>query len=366
MNISLEKKELGEAINTVSRFAEKKNQNLSVLGGIVITAEENTISFSATNLETSIRITIPGSITTEGVVALPAHIVKEISSSFSGSGKVTIEHTNDTIRISSGGAKSTIKTLSHDDVPPVTLPEHPTTSFSLSGVILRDLIHSVASCASPSTVRPELASILFSAEGGVVKMVATDSFRLAEKKVSITGSIPPFSLLIPAKNALDIAQILPDGAVSVQADNHQCAFLFPQGVVVSRLVSASYPDYAQIIPKSFSAEATILKKDLELGLRRAAVFTDAFQKVRIGIDVAQKELSLSAQNANIGESHEAFPIAPKGDSIELSFNHRYLQAPLPLITQESITLQASGIGRPLVIRGVGDTSYLYLVMPMNQ
>lgn len=366
MNISIDKKELGDAMGIVSRFAERRGATLPVLGGIAIIASKEKIRLCATNLETGIDLTINGQVKTSGNIALPATVLKEITSSLSGNGVLTLELVGDTALISSGSAKSTIKTLSFEDFPTLSVPESPKTTFTLPGAVLRGLIQSVASCASPSTVRPELASILLSAEGGVVKAVATDSFRLAEKKVSVSGKVEPFSILIPAKNAIDIAQTLPDDDIEVKADAHQCSFSFKNGVAVTRLVAAAYPDYAQIIPKTFTAEATILKKDFEAGLRRASVFTDAFQKVRVGIDTGKKQFILSARNADVGETSENMPVAASGDSIELSFNHRYLQAPVPLITAESLTLSAAGIGRPLVIRGQGDNSFLYLVMPMNQ
>ena len=137
-------------------------------------------------------------------------------------------------------------------------------------------------------------------------------------------------------------------------------------MVTTRLVSASYPDYAQIIPKSATAEATILRKDFEAALKRTAVFSDSFQKVRLSISSSEKAVMLSSHNNDIGDANESIAAAVSGESIELSFNHRYLQAPLSLISTESITLSAAGIGRPLIIRGVGDSSLLYLVMPMNQ
>lgn len=366
MNISIDKKILGEAMGIVSRFAERRGATLPVLGGIAIVATKDTITLSATNLEVGIDLIIEGKVESAGSVALPASVLKEITASFSGNGALTLEQTGDTVLISSGSAKSTIKTLPYEDFPTLSTPESPKTSFTLPGAVLRNLIQSVASCASPSTVRPELASVLLSAEGGTVKAVATDSFRLAEKKVSVSGKVEPFSMLIPAKNAIDIAQTLPDDDIKVQADAHQCSFSFKNGVVVTRLVAANYPDYVQIIPKTSVAEATILKKDFDAALRRASVFTDAFQKVRLGLDTGKKQLILSARNADVGETSESLPVAASGDSIELSFNHRYLQAPIPLITAESLTLSAAGIGRALVVRGQGDSSFLYLVMPMNQ
>ena len=348
------------------RFAERKVLSLPALSGIAIVATEDGIRLRATNLETSVELLVEGEVKDAGTVIVPALVLKEITGSFSGTGLVALTLDGDTLTISSGKAKSAVKTLPKEDFPAFSTPESSKTSFALPGAVLRSLVATVAPYASPSTVRPELASVLLSAEGGVVKAVATDSFRLAEKKVSLTGTVKPFSILIPAKNALDIVQMLPDTELSVEADDHQCAFRFTGGVAMTRLVAMSYPDYTQIIPKSFASEATILKKDLEQALRRVAVFSDSFQKVRVGLDPKTKSVSLAARNTDVGESTEEVPASVSGDTLELSFNHRYLHAPLPALTAESITLSAAGIGRPLVIRGAGDASYLYLVMPMNQ
>lgn len=348
------------------RFAERKTATLPSLTGIAIVAENGLIRFRATNLETGIDLQVDGQVKTPGAFALPAGVFREIATSFTGNGAVVIEQDGDTTKIRADGAGSTVRNLAYEDFPSVALPEGGKTNFTIPGATLRSLIAATAPYASVSTVRPELASVLFSAEGGTVKMVATDSFRLAEKKVSIGGKVSPFSLLIPAKNALDIAAILPDSDVEVVADEHQCAFRFRQGVVVSRLTAATYPDYSQIIPKAFSAEATVLRKDMEQALRRAAIFSDQFQKVRIGFVPGKKQITLAARNNDVGESAESVNASVSGEGIELSFNHRYVGAPLPSISQESVTLQAAGIGRPLVIRGQGDQSFLYLVMPMNQ
>ena len=366
MNISIEKKILSEAVSTVMRFSERKTTTLPTLAGIAIVAEKDSIRFRATNLETGIELFVDGSVKTPGTCALPAGILREVTSSFSGNGSVTIDQDGDTTRIKADGAGSTLKNLPYEDFPNVSLPESGKTSFTMPGATLRALIGSTAPYASSSTVRPELASVLFSAEGGMAKMVATDSFRLAEKKVSVGGSVKPFTLLIPAKNAADIAQTIPDKDIGVRADEHQCAFVWEKGTVVTRLTAANYPDYAAIIPKKFGVEATVLRKDLEGALKRAAIFSDQFQKVRLAFDAGKKEVRLSARNNDVGESAEALKASVSGEALELSFNHRYLAAPLPALTQESITLQAAGIGRPLVIRGQGDQSFLYLVMPMNQ
>lgn len=366
MIITLDKKEFAEAVVRVARFAERRSATLPVLAGIAIIAGDDGIKLRATNLETGIDLRVAGTIESAGVVVLPAVTLREITGTFSGSGQVTLEHTGDTVLLRAPGGRSTLKTLAFEDFPTLPFPEAGAATFTLPGSALRTLVLSVASCASPSTVRPELGSVLLSAEGGVVKAVATDSFRLAEKRYPVSGTVTPFSILIPAKNAIDIVQTIPDEDVQVLIDEHQCAFSWPNGILTTRLVTVPYPDYAQIIPKSFAAEATLLRKDFESALKRASVFSDTFQKVRIAFLPEDKKLSFQARSADVGDSSEEIPAALNGESVELSFNHRYLQAPLPLITTESISLSAAGIGRPLILRGVGDATFLYLVMPMNQ
>lgn len=366
MIIILDKKEFSDAVARVSRFSERRSATLPVLAGIAIVAGDDGIKLRATNLETGIDFKVAGTIQETGVVALPAATLREITSAFSGTGTITLEHSGDTVVITSPGGKSTLKTLAYEDFPTLPFPDAPTARFSLPGSMLKTLVLTVASYASPSTVRPELGSVLLSAEGGVIKAVATDSFRLAEKRISVSGTITPFSVLIPAKNAIDVVQTLPDDAVEVLVDEHQCAFSWPNGIVTTRLVTVPYPDYTQIIPKGFAAEATLLRKDFEAALKRTSVFSDTFQKIRVGFSVADKKIEFSARNTDVGETNESVPASVSGESVELSFNHRYLSAPLPLVTTEQVSLSSAGLGRPLIIRGVGDATFLYLVMPMNQ
>ena len=366
MIISIEKNKFSEAVHTVARFSERKNTTLPVLSSILIIAGDDGIKMRATNLETGIDLKIEGTCKTKGVVAIPATILQQIATSFTQEGGITIEHTGDNISITTGTSKSSIKTIPYDDFPSIPFPENPKNRIILPGVLLRTLFTSIASCASSSTVRPELSSIYLSIEGGVLTTVATDSFRLAEKKVPLVNKGTQGKFLIPAKNALDIAQALPDEDIIMSFNEHQCAFVSGKGMLVSRLTNAVYPDYRQIIPKESVVEAVVLRKDFEHALKRTAIFSDAFQKVRISFDPKKKTFSLFAKNTDIGESTEALPARINGSALDLSFNHRYLSAALALTGTESLSLLAAGIGRPLIIKGVGDTSLLYLVSPMNQ
>jgi DNA polymerase-3 subunit beta len=366
MNISIEKKEFSEAVHIAARFAERKSSTLPVLSSILIIAGDEGIKMRATNLETGIDLKLQGEVKIEGVVAIPATIVQQIAGSLTQEGKITLEHTGDIISLTSGTGKSSIKTVPYDDFPSIPFPENPKNRIVLPGIILRTLFTSIASCASSSTVRPELASIYLSIEGGVLTAVATDSFRLAEKKIPLSNKGTQGKFLIPAKNALEIAQALPDDDIIMSFDEHQCAFVGNKGMLVSRLTNATYPDYRQIVPKESIVEAIVLRKDFEMALKRTTIFSDAFQKVRVSFNPKKNTFSFFARNADTGESTETLSAQVSGGDLDLSFNHRYLSAVLSLTSAESLSLTAAGIGRPLIIKGVGDTSLLYLVSPMNQ
>ncbi len=367
MYISLPKKIFTELVTSAAKFVDKKNSSLPVLSCIVLSVEKELLTLQATNLETTIILSSPVSTQREGECAVPASVLREVALSYAGEGTVTLEVKNDSLHISSSSAKSTIKTISPEDFPKTVLDEENRGgAVELEGSVCKNILSSVVFCASTSLVRPELASVLFSQEGGVLTAVATDSFRLAEKKVSMVKKSEPFSILIPAKNTADIISALPDETVFITPKEHQCVFSFKNGRIITRLVSATYPDYAQIIPKSFTVEVEASVKDFESALRKVSLFSDSFQKVKIMIEPDKKEMVLFAEHPDVGNAEEHIPIGGVGDGVSLSFNHRYLHAPLPFIKTNNLSIKGAGVGRPILIQGAQDNSFLYLVMPMTQ
>lgn len=367
MIFSIEKKKFSEAVQIVSRFADHKNTTLPVLSSILIIAGDDGLKMRATNLEIGVDLKLgEGEIKNKGVVAVPATILQQITNTFTDVGNVILEYIGESLSITNGMGKSLIKTVPYDDFPSIPFPENQKNRIVLSGSLLKPLFTSIASCASSSTIRPELASIYLFIEGGTLTIVATDSFRLVEKKVPLANKGSQGRFLIPAKNALTIAQALPDTDIIVSFSEHQCSFVSTVGMFISRLTNATYPDYRQIIPKESVVEATVLRKDFENAIKRTSIFSDPFQKIKISFDPKRKLLTFFARNQDIGESLESLPAHLSGNPLDLSFNHRYLSAVLGLTNAENISFLAAGVGRPLIAKGAADASFLYLVSPMNQ
>ena len=153
MIITLDKKEFSEGIQSVARFAERRSGTLPVLAGIAIIAGDDGIKLRATNLETGIDLKVEGTIKSDGVVALPAATLRDIASSLSGTGTLTLEHTGDTVLVSTGNGRSTLKTLPFEDFPTLPLPESPRARFELPGALLKALVTSVGHWRGEGAVR---------------------------------------------------------------------------------------------------------------------------------------------------------------------------------------------------------------------
>jgi DNA polymerase-3 subunit beta len=136
--------------------------------------------------------------------------------------------------------------------------------------------------------------------------------------------------------------------------------------LVSRLIDGSFPDYNQIIPKSFVTTATVLKDDLLNSIKASNIFSDALNQVKLKVDVKNKSLKIESKNNDIGEYDESINASVSGDNVELNFNNKYITDCMQSIPSDSLTLSFGGVGKPLAISGATDKSFLYIVMPMNR
>lgn len=365
MNISIEKKVFIDAVSKSFRIAGKQQTALPVLSCIVIVAGDDGIKVRATNLEIGVECALPGEVHIEGVVAIPSSILSSFTNTLRGSGNISIEKKGDTISIKDGKSKTTIKTISPDDFP--TLPKVEGTPYTIQYEKFLLGFRSVLFAASPSLVRPELAGVYLYSEGENLIFVATDSFRLSEKKIPIPGIHSFPGIIINAKIVQDLLKAI-EGSETLQIiiNEHQCAIIGNGVYVTSRLTEGNFPQYREIIPKSYTTHATALTADILHALKAISIFSDTFHKVRVSLSPKKKECLLEAHNPEAGESIEPIDAVLEGEEVSLNFNHKYLSDVLPLITTDSITLSSAGEGRPLVLSGTGDTSYLYLVMPMNR
>jgi len=143
------------------------------------------------------------------------------------------------------------------------------------------------------------------------------------------------------------------------------ALEFPSGVYVStRLVAGNFPDYEQIIPKEYSTYATVLKEDLLKSFKKTSIFLNKFRQVTLVLN--ESDITISSQNTDVGHTTNTISANIEGDELTLSFNQQYIMDPLSHINDESVKLSFAGLGRAMVLTGVSDSTFRYLVMPMNK
>ena len=366
MKIECIKDQLEEALNKADKIAGK-NITLPVLSGLYFDARQNTLSIKATNLDLGISISLPVKVSEPGIVVVPAHVISSFVSSLSKDRNITITTKEQTLEIKTSATKTQIKTLPSEDFP--IIPEiDDDKAFSISA---RDFIfglRSVIYAAAIGSIKPELSSISIKHEGEFLVFAATDSFRLAEKKIR-TKKAPHFKqILIPQKNALEIIKIFDKGEeeISISIEEHQMALRSQNVYLTSRIIEGTFPDYRQIIPKETTSKAVLLKQDLINSLKTSLIFSDAFNQLTLKLSPKAKTFEIESKNSTVGESTHAVEGVLEGEDISINVNHRYFTDCFQSITTDSIALSFSGQAKPIIIQGVGDTSFLYLVMPMNQ
>lgn len=364
MRITLDQKSFCETLEMVAKVSTK-HVTLPVLQCVYMEAKGGELILRATNLEIAIEASVKAEVKESGIVAVPAGVLLQ-TVSLNVEKNITLYTEDNGLLVEGSGSKTLIKTIPHDEFP--SIPKIDGGGQKINNHLFSLGIKSVAFAASMSSIKPELGSVyVFQKKEQTLTFVATDSFRLMEKIVPQNGVVFEGSVLLPQKNALEVSRVLdavPSDPICRFNDN-QFSLEFSEGVyITSRLVSGAFPDYEQIMPKEFVSRATLLKEDLNRAFRKTNIFLNKFSQV--GLQVSKGSLSVIATGGEAGTTSESLKAETDGDELSLNFNQKYLSDCLPHMVDDSITLQFSGIGRPVVLKGVSDNTVRYLVMPMNK
>jgi DNA polymerase-3 subunit beta len=368
MKCELQFEKFKQAIFLTERVASK-HATLPVLSCVLLDVKKTTATIRATNLDVGVEIEIPAKSDAEGIFAIPAHTISAFLGQVSDKEQVVrLEMNAGNLNITLSKSKGVIKTVPPEDFPAIPLVNEGKKS-TLTSELLAKGFKSVWYSAAVSNVKPELASIYVYKDADNVIFVATDSFRLAEKKVQLPKGSNIEDMLIPFKNAIEIVKTLEAVGQTVTVTSNKNLVSFEgNGVrITSRIIDGVFPDYRQIIPKSFSTEAVLLKQDLISALKVSTVFSDAFNQLHMVVDPKKKLLEVETKNNDVGENRSEIDAALTGEALEINFNGKYISDSFQAIDADSISMQFNGRNRPLVIRPVsGDQTFLYLVMPMNR
>ena len=363
LECSIEK--IRNALITVDRITGK-NLTLPVLSSILWVATNKTLKLRATNLNLGIEIDIPARVEKEGTVAVRGDILSSLFSVINNDQLVKFELIDGNLSVKTNTNTILLKSIPSEDFP--TIPTVEGESFNISTKKLIEGIKSVYYSASNSEIKPEIGSVYIYPEDDMLVFVSTDSFRLAEKKIKIKQKLSFDGILIPFKNATEIIKVFDvvDEEIKVTLQKNQISFSSDNVYLTSRVVNGSFPDYKQIIPKNPNTQATVLKQDFLSSLKVSNIFSDKFNQVNITIKPTEKVFEIEAKNVDIGENTTFITGALTGENVSANFNYKYIIDCFQSINGDSLNLQLNGNNRPMIIKAIGDSSFMYLVMPMNK
>lgn len=372
MKIEILKENLKNGLNIIERIIGK-NLSLPILDNVLISAEDNYLNLSSTDLETAIKLWILTKITKKGKAVVPAKFVSSFVSLLPND-KIILTEEKQKIFIECKNIKTQIQGQNPEEFP--IIPKFDNLEFILTdNKKVCQGLSQIVDIASVSQTRPEISGIYFSFSKNNLKIVATDSFRLAEKTINLENSVAKdFSFIIPQKPAKEIMNILQEkeGNIKIYFSPNQIMFEMPmkevdhpQVQITSRLIEGEYPNYQDIIPKKFKTKVVLKRDEFLNQIKTASLFSGKINEVKITIKPEEKEVEIFSQSQDIGENRSNILAKIEGDSMEISFNHKFLIDGLNNIKSSEVIFEFSEKEGPCVLKPVGDTSYLYVVMPIK-
>jgi DNA polymerase III subunit beta len=361
LRISCTRDDLVSRIGIVSRAVSTRGA-VQVLAGVLLNATGDELQLAATDMELSLRTTLPASVEGGGSLVVPGKLLADLSRLLPAD-EVVIEHRADegVAQVKSGSYASRVNIYAAEDfprLPPVDVPLH-----EIERASLLDTVERVSRASSRDESRPVLTGILVRFEGATLTMAATDSYRLAVKETELAETGPSLEAIIPARALAELARIA-SGADTIQLGVHENHAVFGVGDVwlTTRRIDGQFPNHKQLIPETFEFELELPRGELLDVVRRAAVMAQRNSPLRLRF--AEGELTVAAQSQDVGETSETLPAPYTGEPLEIGFNADFLREGLESVSADSIQLKLINPLRPGLITADGD-AFWYLIMPIR-
>lgn len=366
MKIETTIKKISDAVNRLQKVSSK-NLSLPILENILLIIKDNILTIRSTNLHVGAEVDVVVKSNKNGEVAVKLDLFSNILNSLKNEDKIFLELKDNILYIKTDNSEMEINTYSTSDFP--TLPQVDSDlDFIIPIERFIDGIKSVVYAASISDIKPEISSVYIYTVDNELVFVATDSFRLAERKIIIDGVNDFPGVIIPVKNIQECVKIFDNikGDILLKIGKNQISLKNNEIYFTSRVVDGNYPNYSQIIPKEEKTSVIVLKNDLISSLRLINIFSDSFNQILLKTDLKKGLISLNSRNTNVGENNTEIDAVVEGDNIEMYLNHKYLTDSFNSLSGDSIQFSFTEKNKPFIIRSVGDKGFLYLIMPMNR
>ena len=360
-----EREALAEALGTASRAATTgRTGALPVLTGLRLELVGDRLTITGTDLDLTITLSLEVGGERDGGVVLPARLASDIVRSL-GAGKVELSADGDDVSISNGRSQFTVRPLSFDDYPKVAAPA--SNAVTLPSAQFGDALRQVVRAASSDEARPMLTGVLMTSEEDGLRMVATDSYRLAVCDLRGQQVLAANQkVLIPSRALSELQRLLSNGPeVTMRLGDNHATFEVGNTRLSTRLIEGEFPNYKQLIPASHPNSLTVEREALLEAIRRVKIFASSKDATPVRLQMGGDVLRLTAINQELGNASEELDAEFSGTELLVAFNPDYLAAGVEACTGDHIVLSTSEPQRPAILRGKGVDGYLYLLMPVR-
>lgn len=363
MKFRCEKDTLADAIGIASRAVSSRAGALPILSGLQCRTHDGTLSLVGTDLEITIRIAIPVDTEGEFTAIFPARLFSDIVRSLE-QGAVSVEVTDEQATITAGRSSFNLRLLPADDFP--RLPEVSGSAVKVDADALADAMRQVVPAASHDDSRPILTGVLLAATPEGLRLVATDSYRLAVRDLPGVSVLQEGQhVLVAAKGLVEVERVLEGGEIEVLLAERDVTFRVRNIEITTRLIEGEFPNYEQLIPSGYPNHLRVHRDVLSEAVKRVRLVGAGRDNapMRLTMNPAGLELAVVAQD--VGEGHETVDAKFEGTDLTIAFNPEYLLDGVQAANTTEVVIESIDPLKPATLRAVDNNDFLYLLMPMR-
>lgn len=368
MKLSLTQENLSRALSSVGRVVSSR-ASLPVLANVLLSTDGNRLRLSATNLEIGINYWVGSKVEQQGSLTVPARLFSEFVSSLP-KGTIELSGHDAILMVKSGNFESKINGIVADEFPEIpTVTSDPV--LTLDAAVLKEALTQVVVAASADEARPVLAGVYLYTEEQNLYLVATDSYRLAEKQIELDQEVAEeLKVIVPVRTMQELMRLLGDatGSVELYLDESQVMFRLGDIELVSRLIEGQFPAYRSILPESAQTSFEIDVNEFMRITKIASLFArESAGSIKLEVR-AEGEVRVASNDSEVGGNTSSAECDVAGDDAEVSLNARYLTDALSVIKTPRVTFATSGKLSACVLSPAGEDApddYFHVVMPLR-
>lgn len=358
MRIRAERDDLVDVLSRAGRAVGTRSP-LPILQGVLVEVAGRTMHVTGTDLEVTARTALEVEAIEEGRTVIPSRLATEAVRKLPP-GAVVLEAKEGEIEITGGGPKFRFRELLIDEFPKLEEPDL-TDAVEVDGDAFTAAVNQVAIAASTDDARPILTGVYFEHQEGKLRLVATDSYRLAVRDVPAVDA--DLSGLVPVRALKELARSVGSTELQVALGDREATFGSKRGTLTARLIEGTFPNYRQLLPQEYPSRLVVSREALLDAIDRASLVAEDHIPIRLALSSSGIDLSVSRQD--VGGETEHIEAEYNGEEMTIAFNSRYLNDGVTAVEEETVALEVLDPLKPGVLRGGEGEDFLYLLMPVR-